>query len=125
MHDTVMHRYLGEIEGTDALKASDVHTVFLRVRPPLMMCVNPAPAAEIVFRNPRVELIKRQQISPFHDLEIMQMGRHGNAATHPTQRAIAPPGRGQALGQGDFETDTLTMARTVVCIHARPYQYPL
>src|SRR5437016_6131944 len=55
--NAVVHGNFVEIEGTDAVQASDIDAVLPGVRPPLMVGVDAALGAETVFRRHRVELV--------------------------------------------------------------------
>src|ERR1700704_3127160 len=88
--DTVIGRHMGNVEGIDALQATYVETVLLRVRTALMVRVDPAVATEIVLRSHGIELIDLQNLPTFDN----SYGRQGNGSDYCTlssaDRTVAP-----------------------------------
>jgi hypothetical protein len=48
-----------EIKRTAAFKARDIDSIFIGVGAALMVCIDTAPGAEIMFRLFRIELVQR------------------------------------------------------------------
>jgi hypothetical protein len=69
----VIHTVVGwdwtEFERIDALQATYVVAVLGRIRPPLMVRVDPALGAVEMFRGPRVELIHPQRVLPLKNAD--------------------------------------------------------
>jgi hypothetical protein len=57
MVDAITDWYFGQKVWVDSFQATDVVAIFVRVRTPLMMGVDAAVEAEVVFRDEGVELI--------------------------------------------------------------------
>jgi hypothetical protein len=72
--DSINHRYVFEIERTDALEAGDTNAVLIRIRAAAMMGVDAAPRAEIVLRRAGIETIDRQRILARVDGDAADVG---------------------------------------------------
>jgi hypothetical protein len=67
MIDPIIDRDIGYIEGIDALKTPYVVTVLLRVQPTLMMRIDPALRAKVVFGGFSIELVELEMILALDD----------------------------------------------------------
>lgn len=83
MGDAIRDGNLRKIEGTDTFDASDVDTELARVRAALMVGIDPAGLAEIVFSGARMKLITRQIIFALDKFDIRQVCRGGDRTPHP------------------------------------------
>ena len=99
MGNAIHHLNLWKIKGAYALNASDVYPKLLGRRPPLMVRVDPASLAEIVFRCVRIELVKRQVFRAFDDVDATQRHRGNHRAFAPANRTIAAPWINDAIRQ--------------------------
>ena len=73
MMDAVIHLNFSKIEGTES-QTGCIHTELIRVGAPLMMRIDPAVSAEMMFRDPGVEPIGTKHILPCQKGEIRQAG---------------------------------------------------
>lgn len=76
MLDTIEHRHFGKVERTHVLQASDIHSIFVLIRAPLMVCIDPAARAEL--GRSRVEAIARQRILALNKPNPVNRSRRGN-----------------------------------------------
>ncbi len=74
MIDAVINGDLLEIERADALNASDIDTIFVGIGAPLVVGVNAAFGAEIVFRTLRSKLVKAQHVFASDEFDTIERG---------------------------------------------------
>lgn len=80
-----------EILGLDPLNTADVDPIFIWVRSPVMMGVDAAMFAKVMFGAVRVKGIGAQIGVPFDDLEILEVHGCCNRSFARADRAIASP----------------------------------
>ena len=71
MIDTVDPRHTTQITRVYAIENGDVDAVFVRVRPALVVGIDAAGFAKLVFGGVGVELIKRQIFSALQDFDAI------------------------------------------------------
>jgi hypothetical protein len=107
---------LWKIEGADALDTGDVDAELVGVRAALMMGVDAAGLAEIVFRRAGVELVERQIVFALNELDIRKLRRHRGRTAHPAIGTGAAPDRIELVRQPKPEPDGAAMAGRIVLL---------
>jgi hypothetical protein len=106
----VVDRYLLKIERADPFEACDIDTVFLGIRTAPVMGVNATTRAKVMPRGVSVELVKAEQFAALGNIDVVQICRNCNGATHATVRTRATPCRTEPIGQPHRETHCTAMA---------------
>src|SRR6476660_5238395 len=94
-----------KVEGIDAVQATDVVAVLVRVRSTLMVGMDAAVGTEVVLRGPRVELVQLERGFALEDLDSRERNGCDHGALSPADRAIAAPRINDSLRQIEFEND--------------------
>ncbi len=89
MMDSVDCWDISKIKWVDAFKAGDIKSKLLRVGAALMMGVNPADRAEIVFGCHRVELVHAEHVGALCDRQAIKRDGGNDCATSTAHRTIA------------------------------------
>lgn len=89
MIDAIAYWHITDIKRVDALQAADVVTVFLRIGSALMMRVDTAPRAEIMFGGPGVEFVALQVFLTLDYVNSRQRNGSDDGAFSAADRAIA------------------------------------
>ena len=79
---TIKGRYLAEPEGVHAFQARDVKSKLARIRPPLVMRIDPACGAKIVFSRFGIELVKCKLIDAFKYSKVLECNSGNNCTAH-------------------------------------------
>src|ERR1700742_477009 len=123
MIDAVENRHLGKVEGTDAIQASDVHTILVLIGAALMMGVDPALGTEKMLRRSGVETVACQCVlaSQYIDPAHIRGDRH--RAPHPAIGTGASADGVEPIGKLHFKPNRTAMAlpgsRVRVACHVR------
>lgn len=99
---TIRHRHLTQIIRVDPLKAADIETKLMRIGAASVMGVDSAVTAEKMLSHLLTLASNHCQVSRRH--------RRNDCASALADRAVAAVGRGQAIGQVDFEDNGAAMA---------------
>lgn len=110
MLDPIDHGYLGKIKGADAIKAGDVHRRGVGRRTALVVGVNAAKRAEEMLGRAGMETVAGEDIGTLKHPDAPFWHQHDNRAPHPAIGAVAPPDRGEAIGERHFEAHSTAMA---------------
>ena len=89
MEYAVHPRHLAQIRRGDAVQNRDIDAVFIGIGAALVVGVDAACFAKPVFGGVGVELLQRQVISAFQDVDPKKRGRYHNRAASAAERAIA------------------------------------
>lgn len=89
MIHTIHDGHLNEIERADAIKTCHIDPIKGVVGPPLVMRIDPAAGAEMMFSHLRVEAIGHQRLLALQYVDRIRLGRDNNGAAHPAIRASA------------------------------------
>src|SRR6185437_4834166 len=108
----------------DALYAGDVEAEERRIAAPLVVRIDAAHLAEIVFRLLCVPLIERELVGALDHAQAVD--RHGGHDRAPAaaQRAITAPQVLQTVGQFELECDGSAMASAAPDTDHRPLLWP-
>ena len=101
MGDAIHDPDLRKIEGAGAFDAGDVDTELVRVRAALMVGIDAAGLAEIMLCRAGVELVERQIVFAFYELDIRKLSRDGDGAAHAAVGAGAAANRVEFVRQPD------------------------
>ncbi len=82
MINAIVHDHFVEIKGAYAVEAGYVDAKFVWVRPPLVVGINPACGAEVVFRRSCVELVQCQVFGTFGKRDPVEVGADRHRPTH-------------------------------------------
>lgn len=110
MVDPVRPCDIAQITRIYTFKARDVDAVFIGVGTALMVGVDAADGAKVVFCGVGAPLVKRQVIRAFDNLQIAQGNGCNDCPPPPAKAAIAAVRCGQPLGEGHRKFDRTTMA---------------
>lgn len=108
--DSVHDLHLGEVEGAGPFDAGDVDSVLGRVRPPLVVGVDAAGLAEVVFRCAAVEFIEGQVVLTCDEFDIRPVRRDGDGPPHSAIRAGAAADGVEPVRQPDVKPDRSAVA---------------
>lgn len=114
MVHAVVSRDVAEVERIDALQATDVVSVLLRVGAPLVVRIDAAHGTEIVLRRHGVELVELQYLLALHDADAGQRHRGHDGALAAANRAIAAPWILDAVRQAELQFHRAAMAGGLV-----------
>jgi len=101
--DAVKNHHFGEIEGAYALYAGNINAELAWVRASLMVRIDTADLAEIMFRRSGVELVKRQVFLASDEFNVRKLCRNGNSAPYSAIGARTPSDRVELIRQADME----------------------
>lgn len=93
------HRHFTKVEWAQAIDAGHIHPVLGWNRASRVKRVDAAQRAKIVLRLPGVELIERQFVGAFVDVQILEVGRDCDGAAHAAVRAVASASAAEPIGQ--------------------------
>src|SRR5256885_2270299 len=99
MPQSVMDYDLLEIERRHSLETRHIDAELVGVRAALVVGVDPANTAEMMFGDAGVEAVGRELVFALRDLEGIWRRRNRDGAAHAADRAGAAPRRGEAFGQ--------------------------
>jgi hypothetical protein len=103
--------HFGKIKRTDTVDTGCIHAKLVRVRPSLVMRVDSADRAEIVFRGVGVELVAAEPVVTLDEGYVTNPSRYSNSSAHPAIRTVAAAGGIQTVCECDLELHNTTMAR--------------
>jgi hypothetical protein len=89
MVNTIISGHIFEIERVDPFEAANIVTILMGIGTPLVMGVNTADRAEVVFGSFGIEFIEFQRILTLEELNPRQRHRANHCALTATDRAIA------------------------------------
>lgn len=95
--------HVGYQERIDALQATNVVPILIGKRAPLMMGVNAADTAKVVFCYPGVELVQPKIFFPLDNTNPVQGDRCNDRAFTAADRAIAAPRIDDALWEFEHQ----------------------
>jgi len=110
MVDAVIGRNVRNGKRIYPLKAANVVAILLGVGAALVMSVDAAIAAEVVFGGVRVELIEPQVLGALNDADAAQWHRGNDGALAPANGTIAAPGVNDAVWEIQFQFHRPAMA---------------
>jgi hypothetical protein len=90
MINSINDRYLTKLERVYTVQTGHIESILVRVRPLLVMRIDPTNRAKVVLRCHGIELIQGQLVLPLGDLEARQFNRGCYRATPSAHRTIAP-----------------------------------
>ncbi len=80
MIHTIQDRNIFNVVRAHTFKTGNIEAVLLRIRTALVMGVDPARPAEIVFRRPGIELVDGQRLMTLDHLQVSQAYRGNDCA---------------------------------------------
>ena len=110
---TVMDLYLAEIEWRNPFEARNIDAKLVGVGSPLVVGIDAAITAEMMFGGHCVEAVGRELVPALDDFEILWRRRHGDCASHPANAAGAAPRRGKSLRQRHSEPNRPAVTRSI------------
>jgi hypothetical protein len=93
-----------------AIQTSHVDPILIRLRAPLVVCVDTATCAKVVLGFLGIEAVERQDILAFEDRYVLKFGRDRDGATHPAIRTGAAARRVETIGEPRDESNGAAMA---------------
>ena len=102
---TIRHTNLLKIKRAYSFQAGDVDPILARVGATLVVGINTALRAEIMFCRAGVKLISRQVLSARKNSNSIYICRHRDGTPHPAKRTVTATCCMQTLCQPDVETD--------------------
>ena len=114
MIGAVTDRDLAQVIRIDTFQAANVITVLVRIGATLMMGINPAITAEVMFRGAGIELVKLQLTLALDDMDSLL--RHGRdyCAAAAAHRAIAAAGVDDTIRQIKLQNHRAAVASGAV-----------
>jgi len=100
---SIEDRHFTQQERIDALKATDVIGVLVRIQPSLVMSMDSAYTTEVVLRNFGVELVHPQMLLPLDNSQCTKWNEANNGALPAAHRAVAALRFDYAIRQVDFQ----------------------